>query len=95
MVGNTEDARVGEPKAKIFISYSRKDIEFADRLDAALKTRGFSTLIDRREIYALEDWWKRIEALIVQADTIVFVLSPELGFIRCLSKGSRIRGFAQ
>ena len=30
-----------ELKARIFISYSRKDIAFADRLDAALKTRGF------------------------------------------------------
>ena len=28
-------------KAKVFISYSRKDIAFADRLDAALKGRGF------------------------------------------------------
>ena len=27
-------------KAKIFISYSRKDIAFADRLDAGLKARG-------------------------------------------------------
>jgi tetratricopeptide (TPR) repeat protein/WD40 repeat protein len=67
----------GQPKAKIFISYSRKDIAFADRLEAGLKTRGFNPLIDRTEIYALEDWWKRIEALIVQADTIVFVLSPD------------------
>src|SRR5271165_3678614 len=67
----------GQPKAKIFISYSRKDMSFADRLEAGLKVRGFSTLIDRTEIYALEDWWKRIEALIVQADTIVFLLSPD------------------
>lgn len=67
----------GEPKAKIFISYSRKDMAFADRLEAGLKERGFAPLIDHTEIYAFEDWWKRIEALIVQADTIVFVLSPD------------------
>src|SRR5262245_13965842 len=64
-------------KAKVFISYSRKDIEFANRLEAALEARGFDALIDRTEIYAFEDWWKRIEALIVQADTVVFVLSPD------------------
>jgi hypothetical protein len=52
------------PKAKVFISYSRKDMSFADRLDAALKARGFEPLIDRSEIYAFEEWWKRIEALI-------------------------------
>jgi formylglycine-generating enzyme required for sulfatase activity len=65
------------PKAKIFISYSRKDIVFVDRLDAALRARGFEPLIDRAEIYAFEDWWKRIEGLISKADTIVFVLSPD------------------
>jgi len=66
-----------QPKAKIFISYSRKDMAFADRLEAAPKARGFEPLIDRSEIYAFEDWWKRIEALIGKADTIVFILSPD------------------
>jgi WD40 repeat protein len=64
------------PKTKIFISYSRKDMAFADRLDAALKGRNFEPLIDRTEIYAFEDWWARIQALIAQADTVIFVLSP-------------------
>ena len=41
------------------------------------RTRGFDVLIDRQEIYAFEDWWKRIEALIGRADTVVFVLSPD------------------
>src|SRR5437764_8690035 len=71
-VVNTEQSR-----AKVFISYSRKDLAFADRLDAALKERGFEPLIDRSEIYVFEEWWKRIEALIVRADTAVFVLSPD------------------
>jgi hypothetical protein len=34
---------------------------FADRLEPALKSRGFEPLIDRTEIYAFEDWWKRIQ----------------------------------
>src|SRR3984885_7867803 len=66
-----------EPKARIFISYSRKDMAFANRLEAALKARGFEPLIDRTEIYAFEDWWTRIQALIGRADTVVFVLSPD------------------
>lgn len=65
-----------EPKAKIFISYSRKDMPFADRLEAALRERGFEPMIDRTEIYAFEDWWARIQSLIVRADTVIFVLSP-------------------
>jgi hypothetical protein len=64
-------------KTKVFISYSRKDMAFADKLEAALKARGFEVLIDRQEIYAFEDWWRRIEALIGGADTVAFVLSPD------------------
>jgi tetratricopeptide (TPR) repeat protein len=67
----------GQTRAKVFISYSRKDIAFADRLDAALKARGFEPLIDRTDIYAFEQWWERIEALIGRADTVVFVISPD------------------
>ena len=65
------------PDARVFISYSRKDMAFADRLESALKSHGIESLIDRTEIVAFEDWWKRIEALIVQADTIIFVISPD------------------
>jgi formylglycine-generating enzyme required for sulfatase activity len=70
-------ARSVETKTRAFISYSRKDMAFADKLEAALKARGFEVLIDRQEIYAFEDWWKRIEALIGRADTVVFALSPD------------------
>jgi WD40 repeat protein len=81
MSGARDDAAAWEAKApahpKIFISYSRRDQVFTDDLCAALKKRGFNPTIDRSDIYALEDWWQRIQALIVQADTIVFVLSPD------------------
>jgi hypothetical protein len=65
------------PKARVFISYSRKDMGFADNLEAALKARGFEPLIDRTEIFAFEDWWKRIQNLLVKGDTVIFVLSPD------------------
>ena len=76
MVADPAKADVKSKNARVFISYSRKDMAFVDRLEAALKARNIEPLIDRTEIYAFEDWWKRIEALIVAADTIVFVLSP-------------------
>jgi hypothetical protein len=66
-----------QSKAKVFISYSRKDIAFADRIDAALKARGFEPLIDRTDILAFEAWWQRVEVLIGRADTVVFVLTPD------------------
>jgi hypothetical protein len=50
---------------------------FADQLATALKARGFEALIDRTEIYPFEDWWWRIQSLIVKADTVIFVLSPD------------------
>jgi hypothetical protein len=65
------------PTAKVFISYSRKDSTFADRLETAMKARGFEVFIDRHGISALEEWWKRIETLLTKADTVVFVLSPD------------------
>jgi tetratricopeptide (TPR) repeat protein len=86
----TSPARIAEPaaakaqsadteaaKTKVFISYSRRNMAFVDRLEGALKERGFEPLIDREEIYAFEDWWKRIQSLIATSDTVVFVLSPE------------------
>src|SRR5258705_5602097 len=73
----SEASGAAQSRAKIFISYSRKDMVFADRLEAALRARGFEPLIDRTDIYAFEDWWTRIEALIARADTVVFVLSPD------------------
>jgi formylglycine-generating enzyme required for sulfatase activity len=76
-VQDTVGASKAETKTKVFISYSRRDIAFADKLEESLKSRTFEVLIDREEIYAFEDWWKRIETLIAGADTIVFVLSPD------------------
>jgi formylglycine-generating enzyme required for sulfatase activity len=77
LVQDTVGARSVETKTRVFVSYSRKDMAFADKLEAALRARGFDVLIDRQEIYAFEDWWKRIQALIGAADTVVFVLSPD------------------
>jgi WD40 repeat protein len=65
-----------EGKSKIFVSYSRSDIEFADRLVAALEVRGFDVLIDRRNLPKLEDWQRELLAFVRQADTVIFIVSP-------------------
>jgi formylglycine-generating enzyme required for sulfatase activity len=77
MVTDTLEAWSHKSKANVFISYSQKDMTFADRLESALKSRGLEPLIDRSKIYAFEDWWRRIQDLIGKADTIIFVLSPD------------------
>jgi len=76
-VQNSVSTEHVESKTRVFISYSRKDMALADRLEVALKARGLEVLIDREEIYAFENWWGRIEELIGRADTVVFVLSPD------------------
>src|SRR5215475_8769564 len=63
-------------KAKVFISYSRDDIAFADQLVAALEGTGFDPLIDRHSIPGGEDWKAQLRHMIVEADSVVFVLSP-------------------
>lgn len=74
---SSADAASTGGKSKVFVSYSRKDMAFADKLDAVLKANNFEPLIDRTEIYAFEDWWKRIQSLIAQCDTVIFALSPD------------------
>jgi TPR repeat protein len=63
-------------KLRVFISYSRDDLNFAGQLDAALNACGFECLIDRDGISGGEDWKRRLGNLISEADTVVFVLSP-------------------
>jgi TPR repeat protein len=63
-------------KLRVFISYSREDLDFADQLDAALNACGFECLIDRHGISGGEDWKRRLGNLISEADEVVFVLSP-------------------
>jgi tetratricopeptide (TPR) repeat protein len=66
-----------DAKANIFISYSRRDSAFVNRLEAGLVARGFRLFVDRNDIYAFEDWWRRIQTLIAETDAIVFVISPD------------------
>jgi formylglycine-generating enzyme required for sulfatase activity len=87
MIEDTDQDQSASHRVQVFISYSRKDKDFVDQLEVALKARNCEPLVDRQDPIALqdwskgiapfEDWWKRIETLIGKADTIVFVLSPD------------------
>jgi TPR repeat protein len=63
-------------KLRVFISYSRDDLYFADQLDVALNAYGFECVIDRHGISGGEEWKERLGNMISEADTVVFVLSP-------------------
>jgi hypothetical protein len=64
-------------KLRVFISYSREDLDFADQLSAALDFSGFECFIDRHGISGGEEWKRRLGNLISEADAVVFVLSPD------------------
>lgn len=63
--------------AKVFVSYSRKDIEFAKRLTAELGKSELDFWIDWEGIPPTVDWWKEIEKGIEEADIFLFLISPD------------------
>lgn len=62
---------------KVFISYSRKDKLFAEKLDTALKEIGLDSWIDWIDIPPTADWWDQIEKGIESADAFLVLLSPD------------------
>ncbi len=63
-------------KLKVFISYSRRDMAFADRLVTALESRDIEVIIDRRDLPLLEEWQNELIGFIRKADAVVYLLSP-------------------
>src|SRR5580704_7195916 len=64
-------------RAKVFVSYSRKDLSFAQMLVEALAERGFDAFLDKTDIAPGEPWKERLAGLIAAADTVVFTVSPD------------------
>jgi hypothetical protein len=57
-VGTSEPSRL-----RVFISYSRKDEDFAQELLAGLELVGFEPYLDKHDIAAGEDWDPSFELL--------------------------------
>ncbi len=62
-------------RVKVFVSYSRADVAFADQLVIGLDSLGFDPILDRHDIDAAENWKHRLGALILSCDAVVFVLT--------------------
>lgn len=62
--------------ANVFVSYSRRDRDKAQRVSNVLRERHFGVFRDTDDILPTEEWKGRLEQLISEADTIVFLLSP-------------------
>lgn len=63
--------------AEVFISYSRKDTGFVERLSEALRSAGRDVWVDVEGIRASEDWKEKIFREIDEANTFLFVVSPD------------------
>ena len=80
VIQNTPSAERGVWRidmAKVFVSYSRKDIDFAKRLTAELQKSELDFWIDWEGIPPTVDWWKEIEKGIEEADVFLFLISPD------------------
>jgi WD40 repeat protein len=61
----------------VFISYSRKDQAFVQRLHQALQDRGREAWIDWKDIPPTAEWLLEVYGGIEAADTFLFILSPD------------------
>jgi hypothetical protein len=74
---DSEGLSVAFRKNDIFVSYCRRDKEFVQRLDAAFRKINCDPWIDWDDIQKAEEWRKAITHGIVNADTFIFVISPD------------------
>ncbi|MDX2077700.1 MAG: tetratricopeptide repeat protein [bacterium] len=59
----------------VFISYSRHNIQFAEKLFNALKERNISAWVDWQDIPRSAGWWDEIKRGIDNASTFLFLMS--------------------
>src|SRR5689334_14835501 len=68
-------ATVERSMSDAFISYSRKDAEFVQRLNTAFVNANRVVWLDWQNIPRGEDWWREIQSGIEQADAFICLIS--------------------
>ena len=61
----------------VFISYSRRDKDFVQKLNQALAEKERQVWVDWDDIPLTADWWAEIQAGIEGADSFIFIISPD------------------
>jgi len=64
-------------KTRVFISYSRVDSSFAEKLRDHLNGDGCEACLDVHDIAKGESWRTRLQGLIERSDTVMFLISPD------------------
>jgi WD40 repeat protein len=62
---------------RVFISYSRKDKAFVQKLNSALAAAGVQTWVDWQGIELASDWMETITQAIQGNDAFLFIISPD------------------
>ncbi len=63
---------------EVFISYSRKNVDFARKIVDAIYADGRKNVwIDWEDIEYAEDWWQKIQQGIDSAENFLFILTPD------------------
>jgi WD40 repeat protein len=73
---NEERSRDESRKPRVFISYSRTDSGFANRILGRLTEHGIDAYLDKHDILPGEPWKERLSQLIDTSDSVVFCVSP-------------------
>lgn len=66
-----------DSNGSVFISYSRKDKPFIQKLNTALDAKGVRTWVDWEGIELASDWMETITGAIQSMDALIFVISPD------------------
>ncbi len=64
-------------QGSVFISYSRKDKAFVQKLNDALDNAGVQAWVDWEGIELASDWMQRITTAIQGTDAFLFIISPD------------------
>lgn len=64
-------------KPSVFISYSRRDADWARSFAEALRQRGVSVWFDEFDVRPGESWRDAVESALRNSDVIVSLLDPE------------------
>jgi tetratricopeptide (TPR) repeat protein len=65
-------------RLRVFMSYSRQDTDFVDRLEIDLSVRGVDTWLDRQDLAFKggQRWEKELQAAIERSDALILIVSP-------------------
>lgn len=81
--------------SQAFISYSRKDKAFVQKLQQALAEQKRDVWVDWEDIPPTAQWLREIYDGIEAAENFIFIISPELTCIKAMRQGDRARRTTQ